>query len=67
VDKRLSAGIAIVITLAWTTSFLVGVFNTHYIAPPSIQALMLIVAGAAFSNAVFPRRNDDNGNSKNGG
>jgi drug/metabolite transporter (DMT)-like permease len=61
VDKRLAAFIAIVITIAWATSFIIGAFNPDYNPPPSIHPLMLIVAGAAFGTAVLPKRRRDQG------
>lgn len=56
-DKRLSAAIAIVITVAWATSFIVGITNPNYEPPATLHALMMIVAGAAFGNAVLGRKN----------
>lgn len=56
-DKRLSTAIAIVITAAWAISFIVDILQPAYDPPPSLHALMLIVAGAAFGNAVIGRKN----------
>lgn len=60
-DKRLSAAIAIVITVVWAASFIVSVINPQYAPPPTLHALMMVVAGAAFGNAVLGRKNGNNG------
>lgn len=53
--------IAVVITAAWAISFIVDAVNPKYDPPPGVHALMLIVAGAAFTgNIIRP-------NGKNGG
>lgn len=66
-DKRLAAFIAIVITIAWAVSFILGAFNPDYNPPPSIHPLMLIVAGAAFGTAVLPKRAKDEGDNEEEG
>lgn len=55
-DKRLSAAIAIVITIVWASSYLVNAINPHYNPPPTLGPLMMLVAGAAFSTAVLGGR-----------
>lgn len=57
-DKRLSTAIAIVITVAWAVSFIIGALNPSYAPPPSLHPLMLIVAGAAFGNTVLNRKRE---------
>lgn len=54
-DKRLTAGIAVVITAAWAVSFLVTIINPHYDPPASVHVLMTVVAGAAFGGSAFQR------------
>lgn len=56
-DKRLSAAIAVVITIAWAVSFIVGILNSNYSPPPTLGPLMMIVAGAMFGNAVIGKKN----------
>ena len=58
-DKRLIAGIAVVITTLWAISFLVNIINPRYAVPEGIHPLMLIVAGAAFGGAVFGKNKED--------
>lgn len=57
-DKRLSAAIAIVITVAWAVSFIVGIVNPRYNPPATIGPLMMVVAGAMFGNAVIGKKRD---------
>jgi hypothetical protein len=59
VDKRIVAGIAIVITTMWAVSYLVNILNPNYKVPDGLHPLMLLVAGAAFGNAVFGKRKGD--------
>ena len=57
VSNKLSTGIAIVITAAWSISFLVDIIVTTYDPPATLHALMMVVAGAAFSGSIIRRHN----------
>jgi hypothetical protein len=59
VPKKLVTAIAGVITVAWAVSFVLDAIFPNYEPPESVHALMLIVAGAAFTQGIIVRR--DNG------
>ena len=52
-DPRVSNGIAIVITLVWAISYLVDMAMNTYDPPASVNAIMMIVAGAFAANGVM--------------
>lgn len=54
-NDRIAFGIAVVITGAWTISFLVDIVVETYDPSPSVHALMMIVAGAVFGEGLFRR------------
>lgn len=61
-------GLAIVITVAWTVSFIVDIEVQGYDPPASIHPLMMIVAGAVFGEGLVRSavkqivQNQQNGN-----
>lgn len=57
-DKRLTAAIAVVITVMWAVSYTVNIVNPKYQVPAGIHPLMLLVAGAAFANTAFGKKGD---------
>lgn len=56
-NERLSGAIAIVITIVWATSFIVGILNPGYNPPPTLGPLMMLVAGGLFGKAVLGKKN----------
>jgi hypothetical protein len=48
---------SIVILVVWVISFFADMVMEEYSPPPSIHALMLIVAGALYGEGVFRRAN----------
>lgn len=58
-DSRavLTFWISVAITAVWIISFFVDIFVQGYEPPPSVHALMLIVAGALFSEGRFRKKN----------
>jgi hypothetical protein len=59
VNNRLVNWLAVVITVIWAISFVLDAVITKYDPPESVHALMLIVAGAAFTGTVIKTRNGD--------
>lgn len=51
-DQKIRIGMAVVITVAWTISFLVDIKVDTYDPPASIHPLMMIVAGAVFGEGL---------------
>jgi hypothetical protein len=58
VNRRLAAVIAVVITVVWTISFTADLLNPQYSPPPTVHALMMLVAGAAFGGSVLGKRSN---------
>jgi hypothetical protein len=56
-QQKLTLAVALVITFAWVTSFLVDML-TSYTQPTSITPLMLIVAGFCFREGITGRRHN---------
>lgn len=56
-SNKLITGIAIVITVAWSVSFLADIVVSSYDVPATVHALMMLVAGAAFGGTVIRRVN----------
>lgn len=54
-SKKLVTAIAIVIVVAWAVSFILDAVNPNYDPPESLHALMLLVAGAAFTQGVWKK------------
>lgn len=54
--EQLTTAVAAVILATWTVSFIVGLLNENYHAPPVLTPLMLAVAGFAFSDGIVSRR-----------
>lgn len=48
-----------VITVAWLTSFAVGLINTHYQPPEQINLLFSSLVGGLLLNAASKRKDDD--------
>lgn len=59
-DKRITNGIAIIVTIIWATSFVLSAIVPDYSPPVSVHAVMMLVAGAAFGSSVLKRSDDDN-------
>lgn len=57
--RKLAVRMAYVILAAWTVSFVVDIVNPNYEPPPSVHALMVIVAGSLFGESVFRARRDE--------
>lgn len=57
-NDRIAFGIAVVITSAWTISFLVDIVVKDYDPSPTVHGLMMLVAGAVFGEGLFRRRGD---------
>jgi cell division protein FtsB len=55
-NRFIALVVASVITAAWAISFTVDIFVKDYEAPPSVHALMLIVAGAVFGEGLIRSR-----------
>lgn len=55
VTHKLAGIIAVVITVVWTVSFLADLLEPRYDPPPTVHALMMLVAGAAFAGSVTGR------------
>lgn len=47
-SERMTAAIAVVVTVAWAASFVVDILIADYDPPPSVHALMVIIVGAIF-------------------
>lgn len=58
-NKTLINVIAFVITVAWSISFILDSILPRYDPPESVHALMLIVAGAAFTGTLVRQKNGD--------
>ncbi len=58
-DKQMTLVLGYVIIGAWVVSFLADLVLPHYDPPPTLHALMMIVAGAAFGNYVARGHKDD--------
>jgi hypothetical protein len=54
--RKLTVRVAYVILVAWAVSFVVDIFVPTYEPPPSVHALMVIVAGSLFGESVFRSR-----------
>lgn len=54
--------VSYVITGVWVVSFFVDILVKGYEPPPSVHALMMLVAGALFGDGLL-RRRDENNNS----
>lgn len=54
-DKHLTFVLSYVITVVWVVSFVIEVLDPNYSPPPSVHALMLLVAGALFGKGVIDR------------
>ena len=66
-NNKVAIGLAIVITVAWAISFLVDIVVKAYDPPPSVHALMMIVAGSVFGEGLLRSRNGNgNGTSQSG-
>lgn len=48
--------ISYVITFVWVVSFFVDIFIKGYEPPPSVHALMMLVAGALFGEGLVRKR-----------
>lgn len=64
-DPHLRTTIALVVTIAWTVSFVADILIPEYDPPGSVGTLMLLVAGALFGEGVV--RGVKNGNDKKNG
>lgn len=62
-NNKIATVMAIVITVVWAVSFLVDIVVEEYDPPPSVHALMMIVAGAVFGEGLIRNRNG-NGNGR---
>jgi hypothetical protein len=60
-DDRITLTVAYVITTAWAVSFLIDIIVPRYDPPPSVHALMMIVAGATFGEGLLRTRKKENG------
>lgn len=68
IDRRVALWLSGVITAVWTVSTIVDAFVKSYDPPPTIGALMLLVAGGVFGEGILrTRRNGKNGGNGNGG
>lgn len=61
-NTKLVNALAIVITVVWAVSFILDATIVRYDPPESVHALMLIVAGAAFTGTIIKTRNGNGGN-----
>lgn len=52
-ESSLRIVIAVVITVAWAVSFIVGIIRVDYNPPATVGALMLMVAGALFGENIL--------------
>jgi lipopolysaccharide export LptBFGC system permease protein LptF len=52
VDRRLTLALGWAILLMWVGSMILDAVSTTYEAPPTIHALMMLLAGAAFGNTL---------------
>jgi hypothetical protein len=52
VDRRLTLALGWTILLMWVGSMILDAVSTTYEAPPTIHALMMLLAGAAFGNTL---------------
>ncbi len=60
-DKRIPTVFAIVVIAAWSVSFVVDLFSTEYVPPPTLHALMMALAGALLAVPLFKRNGNGNG------
>lgn len=58
-ENKITTGVAIVITMVWTASFVADLFIMGYEPPPSVMPLMLATAGYLFGKGAL------GGNGKN--
>lgn len=61
--NRLATIVAAVITAVWAASFIIDAVVHDYDPPPTVGAIMLIVAGALFGGNLLAKKG---GNGKNG-
>lgn len=61
--SRIVTAAAVVIITAWAVSFLVDIVSSSYEPPPTVHALMMIVAGWAFGVTAFGRNGSSRGDS----
>ena len=59
-DERVPTSIATVITVVWVLSLTLDATWGSYDPPPTIHALMMLVAGWAFGERYLRRRSDEN-------
>lgn len=52
--------ISYIITAVWVVSFFVDIVAKGYQPPPTVHALMMLVAGALFGDGLIRRRNTGN-------
>lgn len=52
-EKRFRIFVGYVIVVAWAISFLAGLIIRDYQPPPTIHALMMVVAGALFTDNIW--------------
>jgi lipopolysaccharide export LptBFGC system permease protein LptF len=55
---RIAAIIALVVLVAWVVSFILDAAWPAYDPPPTIHALMMLVAGWAFGERLLRKGND---------
>lgn len=55
-DNRVATVLAGVITAAWAISFVMDIVARTYDPPPSVHALMMMVAGAVFGEGLLKTR-----------
>lgn len=61
-DKRITNAIAIVALILWTVSFILDAVLVKYEPPLSVHAVIMLVAGAAFTGSVLkkvPKEKDE--------
>lgn len=63
-NNKVATGLAIVITVAWAISFLLDIVIQGYDPPPSVHALMMMVAGAVFGEGLIKSRNEGQASKK---
>lgn len=55
-DKKVSNFIAYTVTVVWALSFIADIaLGSKYDPPASIHAVMMVVAGAAFTNSIVKK------------
>lgn len=64
-NSRLSNAIGVVVTAAWSISFLADIVIKGYDPPSTVHALMMIVVGAAFTGPLVSKTREAKVDAKN--